>query len=170
MIKALSSTARTAQHSLQAGNPPSSFFNPSPSICTVCVYTEVRDGVCTHQKSYLITSRQWAMVNDIHGFEGLLTCDDGVCLEWVIVHLSLGGGDWLLWIYLLCGVKWIKVCGGWNLMVNTLCLTMGNKMEINIPSGETNSQFYSALVCKLYQIGRSIWHQSGPSYELLVGV
>lgn len=27
------------------------------------------------------------MVNDIHGFEGMLTRDDGVSLEWVIVHL-----------------------------------------------------------------------------------
>ena len=27
------------------------------------------------------------MVNDIHGIEGMLTRDDGVCLEWVTVHL-----------------------------------------------------------------------------------
>ena len=31
-------------------------------------------------------SRPWAMVNDIHGFQGTLTGDDGVCFEWVIVH------------------------------------------------------------------------------------
>ena len=77
------------------------------------------------------------MVNDIHRLEGMLTCDDGVCLEWVTVHLHKLEVIDSYEYYQCLRCAWgqvIKICGDWNLMIDTksLCFMTANKVEIII--------------------------------------